>query len=716
MARHEKHSDESVEDHGLLDAPVVETTALNLSGLPTEQVNLTLPRGYQDLDDEDDDDVVDDSPDGFASGSIVLELPGAAHRGADDAAAGSGAPGEPGGAVEAADEPADQTDGGAGAPRGAGDAERAPHGAGDEAEGDADEVGDAGESDDAESGDAEDESGDVDEPDDAADDSPGDAGGSGDVDDEWGDAEDDAAEGDDRADAAAVDADDLHEQGGAEEGDEAAEPRDDADDAAIGTGEGEEPGDAADGAALGADEPDGADGAEKAPDEHADEAAPSGDGAEDSGEIDRAADAPGDLPAEDDAVASGTGGADEAADAEAADRMTDTADGAAPTGETDAADDEAARRHALTAGERQNDTAGADAPVTTDDATEAERMADGNKAEAGGARFLSQQARQSSGGESASLLTSDRLIEPVRSKRKPEGAWRGFWYSVSGGLINLGDSKRVRERKETLTRIAAPLPGRARFVPVLSRKGGVGKTTVTTLLGMALADARDDRVIAVDANPDRGTLAERTANRTNRTVRDVVRRHDKIRGYADISDLVARDATRLDIVASETDPHVADAFDASDYRTVAEVASQYYSLVLTDTGTGIIHSVMGATLDMADQLVVVAGPSVDEARLASETLTWLEAHGRADLVRGAVVVLNQSAPGRSLVRLDELESHFSSRVRAVVRLPYDEALATGGAIVFGDLNGATRDAAREAAAHLIEGMRSAAMHSVGDDA
>ncbi|HCU78761.1 MAG TPA: MinD/ParA family protein, partial [Microbacterium sp.] len=67
------------------------------------------------------------------------------------------------------------------------------------------------------------------------------------------------------------------------------------------------------------------------------------------------------------------------------------------------------------------------------------------------------------------------------------------------------------ERKELSRRIAAPLPGGARFVPVLSRKGGVGKTTVTTLLGMALADARDDRVIAVDANPDRGTLAERIA-------------------------------------------------------------------------------------------------------------------------------------------------------------------------------------------------------------
>ena len=48
------------------------------------------------------------------------------------------------------------------------------------------------------------------------------------------------------------------------------------------------------------------------------------------------------------------------------------------------------------------------------------------------------------------------------------------------------------------------------LVAIASQKGGVGKTTVTTLLGMALADAREDRVIAIDANPDRGTLAERS--------------------------------------------------------------------------------------------------------------------------------------------------------------------------------------------------------------
>ncbi|WCD91844.1 MinD/ParA family ATP-binding protein [Microbacterium sp. nov. GSS16] len=311
--------------------------------------------------------------------------------------------------------------------------------------------------------------------------------------------------------------------------------------------------------------------------------------------------------------------------------------------------------------------------------------------------------------ETADLLTADRLLDPARvTKPEPEGTWSHLLYSISGGRINVGDSRKARERKQLSARIAAPLTGTARFVPVLSRKGGVGKTTVTALLGMALADARDDRVIAVDANPDRGTLAERVVGSHTRSVRDLVRAQHDIRGFHDVSALVARDETRLDVLASDADPLVSEAFGDADYRDVATVAAQYYSLVLTDSGTGIVHSVMGATLDLADQLVIVSGLSVDEARLASETITWLESNGYASLAREAIVVLNQSNPGAPLVRLSELEAHFSTRAKHVLRIPYDPQIAGGGAIDFGSLQPATRQAAREIAAALIEGLRAKA--------
>jgi len=308
--------------------------------------------------------------------------------------------------------------------------------------------------------------------------------------------------------------------------------------------------------------------------------------------------------------------------------------------------------------------------------------------------------------ESADLLTADRLLDPHHVvKPGPEGGWQHLVYTLSRHRINLGDGRRARERKALDRRIAATLTGSAKFVPVLSRKGGVGKTTITTLLGMALADARDDRIIAVDANPDRGTLADRVGQPSGKTVRDLVRRRGEISGYHDLSDIVARDETRLDVLASDADPHVSEAFNDDDYHDVARFAAHYYSVVLTDTGTGIVHSVMEATLGLADEIIIVTGLSVDEARLASETLTWLEANGHAEKARNAVVVLNASRPGAPLVRPAELEAHFRSRVRAVVRVPYDPHIAAGSAISFRELQPATRQAARELAATVVEGLR-----------
>ena len=304
--------------------------------------------------------------------------------------------------------------------------------------------------------------------------------------------------------------------------------------------------------------------------------------------------------------------------------------------------------------------------------------------------------------EPAAMLTADRLIDAsAKFRAAPESGWRRFVFFASLKLVNLGDPPKVKARKAMDARIGAALEGGTKFVPVLTRKGGVGKTTNSTLLGMALAQVREDRVIALDANPDRGTLAERVSKSTRFTVRDVVNRAASIDGFAEFSNMVSRDETRLDVLASDADPMLSEAFNEGDYNVVADMAARYYSLVITDCGTGIVHSVMRPTLQRANTLVIVSGGSVDEARLASETLTWLEANGFGELVRNSVVALNTATQATLLVKLDEIEQHFKTRVRSVVRIPYDQALAAGSVIKFNELNKQTREAARELASEVV---------------
>ncbi|WP_260680785.1 MinD/ParA family protein [Arthrobacter sp. KBS0703] len=318
---------------------------------------------------------------------------------------------------------------------------------------------------------------------------------------------------------------------------------------------------------------------------------------------------------------------------------------------------------------------------------------------------VSERRERAEGPEPAAALTADRLLN--RTAAAPVEGWRRWLFQATFGYVNLGDPDRIRIQRAMEHRIAMRLGERTRYVPVLSRKGGVGKTTVTTLLGMVLADLREDRVIAMDANPDRGTLSDRSPGRADFTARQLVKDRFTVNSFAQLSNYTARDGSRLDVLASDTDPMVAHAFDDADYRAVTDILGRYYSIVLTDSGTGMVHSVMKGTLEKADAVVLVSGGSVDEARLASETLSWLEAHGRQDLVAKATVVINMAAGDRTLVNIDEIEQHFLSRVKNVVRIPHDRHLAEGSRIQLSQLRPATRGAAVELAALVMDELQQA---------
>ena len=311
-------------------------------------------------------------------------------------------------------------------------------------------------------------------------------------------------------------------------------------------------------------------------------------------------------------------------------------------------------------------------------------------------------ARQSADTLTSDTLTSDLLLPGKRAT--PDGGWRRTVYRATGGLVHVGESAASMRRRELVGRARAPVAGGHHRVAVLSLKGGVGKTTAAVGLGSTLASLRGDRVIAVDGNPDRGTLSDKVRLETPATIRDLLNERSMVTRYADVRAYTSQASSRLEILASDRDPGVSVAFSADDYRAVVGVLERYYSICITDCGTGLLHSAMAGILELADQIVLVSSPSVDGARSASATLDWLEAHGYADLVRGGVVVLSAvRRRSKSTVDLDRLEQHFAARSRAVVRVPYDPHLEEGAEVELELLNEDTADAYLNLAALVADG-------------
>jgi MinD-like ATPase involved in chromosome partitioning or flagellar assembly len=304
--------------------------------------------------------------------------------------------------------------------------------------------------------------------------------------------------------------------------------------------------------------------------------------------------------------------------------------------------------------------------------------------------------------ESADSLTAESLLRGRHAA--PKSGWRRTLYQVTGGLVRAPQSAADRRRQDLVQRARTPVAGGHHRVAVLSLKGGVGKTTTTVGLGSTLASLRGDRVIAVDANPDRGTLCDKLRLETAATVRDLLNEEDQIQRYADVRAYTTQAASGLEVLASDRDPTVSVAFSDRDYEDVAQVLEHYYSVSITDCGTGLLHSAMAGVLRLADQIVLVSSPSVDGARSASATLDWLAAHRYGDLVRGAVVVLSAiRSRSKSGVDLARLEQHFAARCRAVVRVPYDAHLEEGAEVDLALLSRATADAYLVLAAEVGDG-------------
>jgi MinD-like ATPase involved in chromosome partitioning or flagellar assembly len=296
-------------------------------------------------------------------------------------------------------------------------------------------------------------------------------------------------------------------------------------------------------------------------------------------------------------------------------------------------------------------------------------------------------------------LTSQTLLR--QQSDVPRTGWRRLVHKATGGAYNPGLSQAEIEHRALVARVTTPVRGSNR-IAVVSLKGGIGKTTTTSCLGLTLAHHRGDRVVAVDANPDAGTLAERLTNVTDVTVRDLLANLDTIRSFTDVSAYTSL-AGRLQVLASDQDPALSEAFSEDEYTTVADILARYFNIILTDSGTGLLHSAMSGTLAIADSLVVVGAPSVDGASRASKTLDWLIAHGHEELVARSVAVISSVRPNTGDVDMQVLRDHFTARCRAVVEIPYDAHLVTGGLIDLERIAPTTRAAYLELAAAVADG-------------
>ncbi|WP_244258205.1 MinD/ParA family protein [Streptomyces sp. Tu 2975] len=254
-------------------------------------------------------------------------------------------------------------------------------------------------------------------------------------------------------------------------------------------------------------------------------------------------------------------------------------------------------------------------------------------------------------------------------------------------MLHMGGRAAEHERRQQLALLRTPVMACYKIV-VISLKNGVGKTT-TTALGATLATERQDRVVAIDANPDAGTLSRRACRDAGATFRDLAADIPILTNYTAVQRYMFRSASGLEIVANDVDPAVSTAFNDEDYRRVVGCLGQHYPIILTDSGIGLLHSTLRGVLALADQLILVVS-SEDGGVAAGTALDWLTVQGYADLVRRSITVVAEIR--RSRVDADEVVAQIRDRCRGVVVTPFDKRLVAGAEVELAQTKTRTRDA------------------------
>lgn len=308
---------------------------------------------------------------------------------------------------------------------------------------------------------------------------------------------------------------------------------------------------------------------------------------------------------------------------------------------------------------------------------------------------------------SAAAMGNHRAIDAlshvgVKSavKMPSQRGWRHILYLLT--RINLGLSPDELYEMDLHARIRRNARDSYQ-IGILGLKGGVGKTAVTVALGSTLAKVRGDRILAIDADPDAGNLADRAGRQSAATIADLLSDKELAR-YNDIRAYTSMNGANLEVLSSEEYSQARREFTDDDWKGATEVVSRYYNLVLADCGAGLFQPSSRAVLSTVSGLVIVASASIDGARQAAVTMDWMRQNGYQDLLSRSCVVINHIVPSKPNIDVDDLVQQFERHVAPgrVIVLPWDKHIAAGTEIHLDLLDKVFRRRITELAAALSD--------------
>ena len=210
----------------------------------------------------------------------------------------------------------------------------------------------------------------------------------------------------------------------------------------------------------------------------------------------------------------------------------------------------------------------------------------------------------------------------------------------------------------------------ARAIVITSGKGGVGKTTTTANLGMALANM-GEKVVLVDADIGLRNL-DLALGLENRIVYNIV---EVVTGRVELRKALIKDKRNQNLAllpAAQTADKSAVNEDQM-RQLVKDLEAEGFTFILLDCPAGIEQGFKNATAG-ASEAIVVINPEMSSVRDADRVIGLLEAQD----LQNPMLIVNRLRPrmvkSQDALSVEDVQEVLGTSVKLIGVIPDDEAI------------------------------------------
>ncbi|MFI5956456.1 CpaE family protein [Cryptosporangium sp. NPDC051539] len=264
---------------------------------------------------------------------------------------------------------------------------------------------------------------------------------------------------------------------------------------------------------------------------------------------------------------------------------------------------------------------------------------------------------------------------------------------------SINSGRAAREAAGLASELSQPIAN-TRRIAVLGIRGGSGKSTVASLLVSAFATHRGDRVLAVDADPDLGSLGLRLGATSPTSLANLGKVPRVWATLDEAERCLGRSQSGAWVLSGERGTAAPEIVPPNAYLGVVHGISRYFAVAVIDAGAGMVTPLNQSVLADAHSIVLATPASIDGVVSARRALEWIREWGPHRLPQ-TLVALTAMSPQAASIDLNRTAEAFAPFGVVPALLPYDRHLATGSAIEPWRLGERTRNSAVQLAAAVL---------------